>query len=166
MKAYKVLLIAAIAASAGFTAGFDRNTLLSPREGPIQTGGLLDPNRFSVSHSYSMMYSSQSGGTSAMDGLYLSTLRYKFAVPVSLSLDMGFSHQPGSLLGVGPVNLQNPGGFVMPRVELEYQPFKNALIRLQYFDSKNMKSRPSFWADDFGHRDLLVTPKPRFAGEN
>lgn len=149
-------------AAAAMGEEFNRNALLSPKGISMPSGGLLSASRLKMSQSYSMSYSSGSDQSSAWNGLYLNTLQYQFAVPVTLTLDLGFSHQPGALLGVGPVESgYRDGGFVLPRVELKYQPSRNMLIRLQYWNTQNMPSAPAS-SSFFGEEDLLITPKERF----
>jgi len=156
-----LILFAFFSISAASTE-FDRNTLID-NSSPISfgSGGLLDPARFSVSHSYSMNFSSNSSGQSSTDGLYLSTLKYQFSVPVTLSLDMGYAHQPGMLFSKGQSLYQNQnsnfGAFVIPRLELNYKPFKNTLVRFQYLNSKGMNQN-SPYLHRYGHEDLLLTP--------
>ncbi len=142
--------------------GFNRNSLLSPQGIGMPSGGLLDASRLKISQSYSMSFSSGSDQSSSWNGLYLSTLQYQFAVPVTLSLDMGFAHQPGALFGVGPVRSDyRSNSFVLPRVELKYQPTRNMLLRFQYWNMQNMPSTPAS-SSFFGDEDLLITPKERF----
>ena len=50
---------------------------------------LLNPNRFSMHQSYSMIFASGSAGSTSA-GLYLNTLSYKLADPLTLSADVGF----------------------------------------------------------------------------
>ena len=141
---------------------FNRNSLLSPKGVSMPSGGLLDASRLKMSQSYSMSYSSGSDQSSAWNGLYLNTLQYQFAVPVTLSLDLGFAHQPGALFGVGPVQSDyRSSSFVLPRVELKYQPTRNMLLRFQYWNMQNMQSMPAS-SSFFGDEDLLITPKERF----
>jgi hypothetical protein len=158
MKPIAVVLLAAAFVAAG-EGTFDRNSLLQPgKTMALGTGGLLDPSRFSVSQSYSMSFSSGSGGES-WDGLYLSTLSYQLAVPVTLSLDLGLAHQPGALFKAGPMNRQfDASAVVMPRLELKYQPFRNTLIRVQYLNSKGLSSRSPYYWGDFDRGNLLLTP--------
>jgi len=60
---------------------------------------LLDPGRFSVHQRYSLMFISD-GEKSSLSGLYLSTFRYRFSVPLSLRVDLGYI-QTSSLQGLG-----------------------------------------------------------------
>ncbi len=154
-----LLVVLAVFAVAAVAGEFDRNALLSPNRLSLSSGGLLDPSRLTISQSYSMSFCSGLGPDS-WNGLYLSTLQYRFAVPVTLSLDLGFAHQPGALFAVGPVNADaKNGAFVIPRMELTYRPFRNTLLRFQYFDGRNLGASSNTY---FGYEDLLITPGERF----
>jgi hypothetical protein len=124
----------------------------------VKPGGLLDPSRFSLSHQYTFSYSSSSSGSGNADGLFLSTLRYQFSVPVTLRLDMGYAHQMGSLFGISPAyGVSSGNSVVFPHAELTYKPFDNTIIRLQYFDNTHMSQAYSPFSD-FGPANLLYTP--------
>ncbi len=102
----------------------------SPKN-PDQTG-ILDPSRFSMHHTYSLQYSSGSR-ESNMLGAYINTMTYNFNLPMQLTLDIGYFHQPQALLRSGKqLSGQGNGSFVAPRVQLDYQPSKNVLMSLQY----------------------------------
>ena len=135
---------------------FDRNSLLSPAiKTSVGTGGLLDPDRFSVSHSYSVNYSSGTSGGSC-NGLYLSTIRYKFSVPVTLRLDMGYANQLDALFNKTSVRKADKGSFIMPSVEIKYHPFKNTLIKMRYFNTKGLSSGLSPYQNP-GYENMLFT---------
>jgi len=97
----------------------------------------LQPNRFSMHQSYSVSFMS-SGAGSASSGLYLNTLSYRLANPLTLSADLGFytpisSTFPGSRQNT----LISQGGgssVVLPRVGLEYRPNENFSMNLEIFN--------------------------------
>lgn len=158
---FSLILVLSLTASVS-ASRFDPNTLTASTEGPVMPagGGLLDPNRFSISHSYSMSYSSGTS-QSSWDGLYLSSMQYQFSVPVTLFLDMGLSHQPGALFNKGPVdNSMASESFVIPRVGLQYKPTKNTTIRLQYFNMKGTSPRALF--NGMNSENPLFTPNGGF----
>ncbi|MFQ5824160.1 MAG: hypothetical protein ACE5JB_08915 [bacterium] len=53
----------------------------------------LDPNRFTMSHSYSLSFTSF-GGRSFSQGLYLNTMKYQLSNPITMYLQIGFLNQP------------------------------------------------------------------------
>jgi hypothetical protein len=93
----------------------------------LQPMGLLDPSRISFNHSYSMAYLS-SGGQSAMRGLFMETIGYRLSNPLSLTLNLGYLHQPYSSLG--PDGLTQGGSFV-GGAALDWRPSKNMFLRLE-----------------------------------
>lgn len=156
-----VFCCACAAAAPAYGEEFNRNALLSPKGINMPSGGLLDASRFKMSQSYTMSFSSGSDQSASWNGLYLNTLQYQFAVPVTLSLDLGFAHQPGALFGVGPVKTDyRSSSFVLPRVELKYQPSQNMLLRFQYWNMQNMPSMPAP-SSIFETEDLFEPPKER-----
>jgi hypothetical protein len=88
----------------------------------------LNPNRFSMQHSYSLSYMSL-GGHGFSQGLYLNTMAYRFSDPLQVSLQWGVLNQPLSGFGV-PGLYQN--GFFFSGANLEYKPSRNLSIGLQY----------------------------------
>lgn len=122
--------------------GFDRSTLMAPEfqsRNTVSGFSFLNPNRFSMRQSYSMNFASGSfGSTSA--GLYLNTVSYRLADPLTLSADVGF-HTPLYSSGAfargglsGKSGIQDPrlgSSLVLPRVGLEYRPSKNTTLSLQ-----------------------------------
>jgi hypothetical protein len=123
---------------------FDRGSLLSPdgrATGSVSGFALLNPNRFSMRQSYSVGFSSGSIGTSSA-GLYLNTLSYRLADPLTLSADVGF-HTPfygTSSMGFSKGGFQDPrngSSLVFPHVGLEYKPTENASISLHLFNGRD-----------------------------
>lgn len=88
----------------------------------------LNPNRFSMQHSYSLSYMS-AGGQGFSQGVYLNTMSYRFADPLQLSLQWGIMNQPLSSLGV-PAMYQS--GFFLSGANLEYKPSKNMSVGIQF----------------------------------
>lgn len=125
---------------------FDRGSLMAPewREGGSVSGfSLLNPNRFSMRQSYSVNFASGSYGTSSA-GLYLNTLSYRLADPLTLSADVGFYTPIYASSGFGG-GLRNPGfqdpragsSFILPHVGLEYKPTERSSISLHLFNGRD-----------------------------
>ncbi len=87
---------------------------------------LLDPSRLRISHSYSMSYMSGSGYSSSV-GLYMSTLEYQFAKPLSIRVGLGYLHQPLGFTGVS-----GPDGAFLPSVRLDWRPTDNMRFIIDY----------------------------------
>lgn len=127
---------------------FDRGTLMAPEfqsHGTVSGFSFLNPSRFSMRQSYSMNFASGSyGSTSA--GLYLNTVSYRLADPLTLSADVGF-HTPlyssgafarGGLSGKSGIQDPSQGSsLVLPRVGLEYRPSKNTTLSLQLINGQD-----------------------------
>jgi hypothetical protein len=127
---------------------FDRSTLMTSGYGTSEYGGrptgsgvaFLNPNRFSMRQSYSMSFSSSSYGALS-SGLYLNTLSYKLAEPLTLTADVGF-HMP-LYAGAGRLssrNLQDPSqgsSVIFPSVGLEYKPSKHTSFSLNFFNGED-----------------------------
>lgn len=87
---------------------------------------LLDPSRLRISHSYSMSYMTGSGYSSSV-GLYMSTLEYQFAKPLSVRVGLGYLHQPLGFTGVS-----GPDGEFLPNVRLDWRPSDNMHFIIDY----------------------------------
>ncbi len=90
---------------------------------------LLDPSRFSMSHSYSMSFSSM-GGQSFNQGLYLNTMNFRFSDPLTMQLRIGYAHQP---LGGGMgLNGGDNGQLFLQRAMIQYKPSENTTFTLDF----------------------------------
>ena len=96
-----------------------------PRLGSL---GLLEPERFSMSQRYILGFSSD-GRSGHMQGMYLNTIRYRFARPLTLQLRLGYVGS-STLFGAGYGS--DPGEFFIPEFELRYQPSRNLLFTVRY----------------------------------
>ncbi len=122
---------------------FDRGQIMAPewRDGNSVSGfSLLNPNRFSMQQSYSVGFASGSGGSNS-SGLYLNTLSYRLADPLTLSADVGFySPLYSSTGGFSRGGFQDPranSSLVLPHVGLEYKPTKNTSLSLHLFNGQD-----------------------------
>ena len=117
------------------------------RDGHSVSGfSLLNPNRFSMHQSYSVNFSTGSFG-SASAGLYLNTLSYRLADPLTLTADVGFYTPLYSSLAMGPsgggprnAGFQDPrasSSLVFPHVGLEYKPTERSSISLHLFNGQD-----------------------------
>ena len=103
----------------------------SPSEsrGSPSASFLFDPNRFFMSQSYTLSFTSGSAGSFA-SGVYLNSMSYRLSDPLTLSADMGFfipiaSTLPGSRPnGPGSGEGMQPS-LIFPHIGLNYQPSEN-----------------------------------------
>ena len=91
--------------------------------------GIFNPERFSMRHSYSFSYMLMSG-TNVGIGMYTSSMFYKISDPLDARLDISLMHSPFSSYGKQFEN--NLNKLFVKRAELNYRPFDNMLIQLQY----------------------------------
>ena len=89
---------------------------------------LLDPNKFSMSHSYSLSFFNM-GNQSVNQGLYLNTMTYRFSDPLMMQVAIGYVHQPFG--GFQNQEGQNGKMFVQ-RAKLQYKPSKNMSFTIDY----------------------------------
>ncbi|MEK6756768.1 MAG: hypothetical protein AABZ02_11515 [Bacteroidota bacterium] len=96
-------------------------------------GGLLfgwfDPSKLTMHHSFSLSYQSF-GGQGLSLGVYTNSLMYKFSDALDLQADVSLMHSPFS--SFGKQFQQNLSGLYLSRAELNYRPWKNTLLHIQY----------------------------------
>lgn len=91
--------------------------------------GLLDPARFSMSHSVSMSYFSI-GGRGVSQSVYLNTLMYQIASPLLLKVQWGIQNFPYNTLAKNHPAFHN--GFFLSGAQLSYKPSDKFEMRLEY----------------------------------
>lgn len=133
----KILLFAVALASINCFSQFKDKNIFKPsiQEGMINNNtpslmlGFINPENFSMSHSYSMSYTT-SGNNGLALGVYTNTLRYKFAENFNMQVDASLVHSPYSSFGKNYQNQIN--GIYLSGAQLNYQPWKDVNISLQY----------------------------------
>lgn len=133
----KILLVAIVLASINCFSQFKDKNIFKPsiQEGMINNNtpslmlGFINPENFSMSHSYSMSYTT-SGNNGLALGVYTNTLRYKFAENFNMQVDASLVHSPYSSFGKNYQNQIN--GIYLSGAQLNYQPWKDVNISLQY----------------------------------
>ena len=101
----------------------------------------IDPNNFSMHHSYEMSFFSF-GGRSLTQAIYLNTINYKIADPLSLTFQWGVHHQPFG--GFLKDNLASQGAFISG-AELKYKPNDKMMIKIQYHSYPNSVINPYYY---------------------
>ena len=98
---------------------------------------LINPEKFSMSQSYSFSVAS-GGGRTFNNGLYLNTMEYKFSDPLVAKVSIGFMHQPFR----GPQITQNNQGEVfVQRATLQYRPSRKMMLTIDF----QQNPTPYFW---------------------
>lgn len=91
--------------------------------------GFLNSDNFTMRHSYNMSYSSFGGNGLAL-GVYTNSMMYQFSEDLNVQLDASFIHSPYSSFGK---DFQNDiTGFAISRGAINYRPWKDVHISLQY----------------------------------
>lgn len=91
--------------------------------------GLFDPGRFSMRHSYSFSTMVMSGRNIGI-GMYTNSLFYRISDPLDARLDVSLMHSPFSSFNNKFQN--NLNKIFINRAELNYRPWENMIIQLQY----------------------------------
>jgi hypothetical protein len=103
--------------------------------------GFINPKNFSVSHSINLSYQTL-GNSSVSLSSYTATLGYKVMDNMNISADVTMQYSPYASIGSNnPAinkNFQNSfNGINLSRVSLDYKPFKNMFISIDYVNNKN-----------------------------
>jgi hypothetical protein len=107
--------------------------------------GFINPKNFSISHSVNMSY--MTGGSSSVSlTSYTATLNYRVLENMNISADVTMQYSPYASMGStnAAINkdFQNSfNGINLSRVTLDYEPFKNMFIRVDYV---NLKGNPFY----------------------
>jgi len=133
----KILLIALVMFSVNCFSQFKDKNIFKPsvQEGLINNNtpslllGFFNPDNFSMSHSYSMSYTT-SGSNGLALGVYTNTMRYNFTKNFNIQVDASLVHSPYSSFGKNYQNQLN--GIYLSGAQLNYQPWKDVNFSVQY----------------------------------
>jgi len=98
----------------------------------------LDPSKFSMSHSYSLSFTSF-GGQSYNQGLYLNTMMYQLSNPIKMYFQFGVQHQP-----FGQNEFQNQSQFFVSGAGFEYKPSDNFKVQFEFSQQPNSFYSPYY----------------------
>lgn len=118
--------------------------------------GFINPKNFSLRHSFNLSY--QTFGSSSYSlASYTGTLSYKILENLNVSADVTMQYSPFANLGFGnsvlSKDFQNSlNGVYLSRVSLNYRPFKNMFINIDYVNNRSSYLLPydyyfSRWGD-------------------
>jgi hypothetical protein len=131
--------------------------LVRPQGNEFMGLGLLDPSRFTMSHSIAMSYFSVGDG-SVSQSLYMNTMTYQIASPLMLKVQWGLQSFPHNTLAKNNPAFQ--GGLFISGAELKYKPSDKFEMKLQFnqspynmynryrYDSPFSPFRNSMWDDE------------------
>ncbi len=103
--------------------------------------GFINPKNFSFRHSFNLSYQSFGSGSFSLAS-YTGTLSYKVLENLNISADVTMQYSPFANLGTGNSVLNNDfrnslSGVYLSRVSLNYKPFKNMFINVDYVNLRN-----------------------------
>ncbi len=107
----------------------------------------LDPNKFSMSHSYSLSFTSF-GGQSYNQGLYLNTMMYQLSNPIKMYLQFGVQHQP-----FGQNEFQSQSSAFVAGAGFEYKPSDNFKVQFEFSQQPNSLYSPYYNRSRFNQID-------------
>jgi hypothetical protein len=110
---------------------------------------LFDPSKLKMHQSYTLGYYSGAGGSGSV-GYYLNSIEYNFSNPLKVRLDLGFLHNPSSILSG---NSSRAGVFV-PGVSLDWRPASSFHFMLDFrqmpafnYGGYNGYFNPGYWEE-------------------
>ena len=128
------ILIVIVPASGQFKSEADHQLSVSPSLVHSATGissllGLFNPDNFMMRHNFSLSYlSSNNRGISLAS--YTNSMFYKIADPLDVRFDVTLQGSPtGDRSSTAPSALN---GLFLSRAELNYKPWQNFSVNLQY----------------------------------
>ena len=116
--------------------------------------GWFNPEKFHMHHSLSFSY--QTIGVQGVSlGTYTNSMMYRFADNFNVQTDISMSYSPTkSLTSFNGKGNSDLSGVYLSRAELNYRPWNNVLLEVQYrqmpFGSYAMSPFNSFWFRENG----------------
>ncbi|MEA1973122.1 MAG: hypothetical protein U9N34_07515 [Candidatus Cloacimonadota bacterium] len=95
---------------------------------------LLNPNKLDMSHSMSFSTSFGNDNTALYQSVYTNHLKYNFSPKLKFEIDLNFVNN-GSAMFDSKFDIEGNNdnkSMVIPGFSLEYKPFENTSIRIQY----------------------------------
>lgn len=101
----------------------------------------LNPNKFSMSHSYTLSFTSI-GGHSFSQGLYLNTMKYQLSNPLTMYLQIGFLNQP-----FGGFGQKSPfeSKLFLSGAGFEFKPSDNFKVQFEYSQTPGTIYSPYYY---------------------
>ena len=91
--------------------------------------GFINPNNFSMQHSFNLSYSTFGSNGMAL-GVYTNNMMYKFADNLNIQADVSLVNSPYNSFGKDFSNQIN--GLYLTKASLNYKPWENFTINIQY----------------------------------
>jgi len=138
-SAFVVLALVAMCGASSATAQFRSQVERESRvwdSGPGTSSassflfGWFDPSRFQMRHMISMSYMT-AGGQGLSLGTYTNSMLYRFADNLNARADISMSYSPFNTLSKFG-GMKDFSGIYLSRAEVNYRPFENMSVHLQY----------------------------------
>lgn len=91
--------------------------------------GWFNPDKFTMRHSFDLSYTSV-GGHGISLGTYTNSMRYEIADNFNARADVSLSFSPFNTLPT--FNKRDFSGLYLSRAELNYKPWENVFMQIQY----------------------------------
>jgi len=101
-------------------------------ESPSLLFGWFNPDRFHMNHSLSFSYQTYNGQGMSL-GTYTNSMRYDVADNFNAEADVSLSYSPYN--SIGTFGKSDFSSIYLSRAELNYRPWENTMIRVQYRNS-------------------------------
>jgi hypothetical protein len=133
-KLFLVLVILSVVASAQFKKDpFSkpdvRDGLLNKESNGNFFSNIFNSENFSMRHSFDVSYSTF-GNQGLATTVYTNSMFYKFSDNLNVRMDASLVYSPYSSLG--KTFQDNINGLYISRAELNFKPWENTIIRIQY----------------------------------
>ncbi len=130
---FLAVILCSMTASAQFKSSVDPQPSVSQSMLKSDEGGLLfgwfDPSKFNMRQSFSMSY--QTFGKQGMSlGMYTNSMMYQFSDALDIRADVSLMASPFNSFGKQAQS--SLSGLFLNRAELNYRPWKNTLLQVQY----------------------------------
>lgn len=122
----------------GFHESDIKNAMID--NSPSSFFGFLKSSNFQMHQTYDFSFSSFGNGQGLALGVLTNSMFYKFSDKLNGQLDISLVHSPYSTLGKDFQNSIN--GIYVSRAAINYQPWKNTLISVQYRNVPNTYYNP------------------------
>jgi hypothetical protein len=130
-----VALVAAVPAQSQFKSQVEAESRIS--RGIVQESptsflfGWFDPEKFSMRHSLGFSYQA-AGGQGISLGTYTNMMSYRLAENLDAQADVSMQYSPFNSLPTFGGKRQDLSSIYLSRAELNYRPWENFQVRLQY----------------------------------
>jgi hypothetical protein len=110
--------------------------------------GFINPDNFSMKHSFNLSFTSFGGLGSMALGVYTNSMEYKFSDNLDLQTDISFINSPYSSFGKDFSKQFN--GIYLSRLQMNYKASDNMNISIQYRQIPGGFYSPySYWDNSF-----------------